>query len=339
MATGVIGDQPLPNTKPASSTTKKTTTTAKKTTTKSSTASKTTASKSTTSATNTVDKKLLAQRYGWTLSVLQGIPELWNLFNQAVKGNWSPDEFGARVKATTWYQTHSDQYRQMYVLEKSDPSKWARIQTEMFSKVHDLASSMGVKYDADLFGKVTRQALYNGWSDAQIRNALGGMLDFASGSHFGGDAGQAEATLRAYAYNMGVKLGDSTLKTWLQQMAKGDKTIEDFQAYMQTVAEQTFPAFAQQIKSGVTVRQLADPYIQSMASILEVNANQLDLNDPTIRKALTDVGSDGTNKGGVPLWQFEYQLRQDPRWLKTNNARESINSVAHSILKDWGFAF
>lgn len=209
----------------------------------------------------------------------------------------------------------------------------------MFSKVHDIASTMGVKYDPDLFGKITRQALYQGWSEAQIRNALGSMVDFASGSHFGGSSGQAEQQLRQYAYNMGIKLSDNTLKTWLQQLARGDKTIEDFQAYMQSSAESAFPSLAQQIRSGITVRQLADPYIQSMASILEINPNAIDLNDATIRKALSSVSADGKTSTGVPLWQFEYQLRQDPRWLKTNNARESINSVAHDVLKQWGFAF
>lgn len=282
---------------------------------------------------------MLAQRYGWTLAALQSVPELWKLFNQAVKEGWGDDVFAAHVRSSKWYQAHSDQFRQMYVLEKSDPAKWKRVQSEMFAKVHDLASSMGVKYDPELFGKITRQALYQGWSEAQIRNALGGLVDFASGSHFGGSSGQAEQQLRQYAFNMGVKLSDGTLKTWLQQLARGDKTIEDFQAYMQSMAESAFPSLAAQIKSGITVRQLADPYIQSMASILELNANAIDLTDPTIRKALSSVSTDGKTSTGVPLWQFEYDLRKDPRWLKTNNARESINSVAHDVLKQWGFAF
>ncbi len=292
-----------------------------------------------TTSNKSIDKALLAQRFGWTLAALQGIPEVWDKFNEAVKNGWSEEQFGAQIRATKWYQQHSDQFRQMYVLEKSDPAKWKRVQSETFSKVHDLASSMGVKYDPELFGKITRQALYQGWSESQIRNALGGLVNFASGSHFGGSSGQAEVTLRQYAYNMGIKLSDGTLKTWLQQLARGDKTIEDFQAYMQSMAESAFPSLASQIKSGITVRQLADPYIQSMASILEINPNAIDLNDSTIRRALSSVSQDGKTSTGVPLWQFEYDLKKDPRWLKTNNARESINSVAHDVLKQWGFAF
>jgi hypothetical protein len=29
-------------------------------------------------------------------------------------------------------------------------------------------------------------------------------------------------------------------------------------------------------------------------------------------------------------------LRQDPRWAFTNNARDSVNSMAHQVLKDFG---
>jgi hypothetical protein len=199
---------------------------------------------------------------------------------------------------------------------------------------------MGVKYDKDLFASVTRQALYNGWDDAQVRNALAGMLDFSAGGHFGGEAGQAEQELRNYAGQMGVSLSDNTLKTWLRSLVAGNHSIEDYQAYIQNNAELAFPAFSKQIKSGVTVRQIADPYIQSMGNILEINPNSIDLQNATIRKALTQVDDQGQATGtGVPIWQFENSLRQDPRWLQTNNAREQINGVAHSVLKDFGFTF
>jgi len=291
-------------------------------------------------ASNSIDKKLLAQKYGWALSVLKSIPELYKIFNQAVKGTWSPDEFAARVRDSKWYKTHNDQFRQTYVLEKTDPSKYKRLSSQKLADIQDLAASMGVKYDKDLFASVTRQALYNGWDDAQVRNALAGMLDFSAGGHFGGEAGQAEQELRNYAGQMGVSLSDNTLKTWLRSLVAGNHSIEDYQAYIQNNAELAFPAFSKQIKSGVTVRQIADPYIQSMGNILEINPNSIDLQNATIRKALTQVDDQGQATGtGVPIWQFENSLRQDPRWLQTNNAREQINGVAHSVLKDFGFTF
>lgn len=83
---------------------------------------------------------------------------------------------------------------------------------------------------------------------------------------------------------------------------------------------------------------LASPYMQSMGNILEVNPGELDLFNPTIRKALqaTDDKGQPTSK---PLWQFENELRKDPRWLKTKNAQDSLLSAGHQVLSDFGLGF
>lgn len=288
---------------------------------------------------STVDKQKLALQYGFALQVFQANTELWNLLNDAIDHTYSQAEFNARLYNTQWWKSHSDQNRQMDFLSKSDPAQYGRLQTQMFSKVHDLASAMGIKYDADLISKITKQALYEGWSDGQIRNALGGALDFASGGHFGGEAGQDEQLLRDYAYGMGVQFSDATLKTWLQQIVRGDKTVEDYKAYLQTMAQQAYPGYADMIKQGVSVRQIADPYIQTMGQILELNPGSIDLFNPTIRQALTGRPDKDGKVQQVPLWQFETELRKDPRWMQTNNARDSLDGVAHGVLQNFGLAW
>lgn len=40
----------------------------------------------------------------------------------------------------------------------------------------------------------------------------------------------------------------------------------------------------------------------------------------------------------VPLWQFQDQLRADPRWQQTDNARSTAYSLVHQLGTDWGFA-
>ena len=39
----------------------------------------------------------------------------------------------------------------------------------------------------------------------------------------------------------------------------------------------------------------------------------------------------------MPVWQFEQQVRQDPAWQQTNNARDYYSSIVHQIGKDFGF--
>jgi hypothetical protein len=154
--------------------------------------------------------------------------------------------------------------------------------------------------------------------------------------HYGGDAGKAENELRTYAMDMGLTLSDPSLKSWVRDIATGNKDVGHYKAYLQDQAQHAFPTFADQIKSGVTVKTLADPYMQQMANTLELNPQTINLQNPTIRQALQSVGQDGkpTQK---PLWQFDNELKKDPRWLKTNNAENTLMATGHQVLKDMGF--
>jgi hypothetical protein len=73
------------------------------------------------------------------------------------------------------------------------------------------------------------------------------------------------------------------------------------------------------------------PYRQVMANVLEVgDPNQIDLNDPLLRSAITD-------KGDMNLYDFRKQLRQDNRWQYTAQAKEDVSTAALQVLRDFGF--
>jgi hypothetical protein len=68
-----------------------------------------------------------------------------------------------------------------------------------------------------------------------------------------------------------------------------------------------------------------------MANVLEIgDPNQIDLNDPVLRSAITE-------KGDMNLFDFKRQLRQDQRWQYTAQAREDVSTAAFQVLRDFGF--
>jgi hypothetical protein len=94
----------------------------------------------------------------------------------------------------------------------------------------------------------------------------------------------------------------------------------------------------------MTVAQAASPYLTSYAKILEQPIDSQSqasayLQDPSIKKALQyqdpNAAAQGT-PGIMPMWQYEQSLKQDPRWMKTNNARDELGSVAMKVLSDFG---
>jgi hypothetical protein len=286
---------------------------------------------------DSIDKQEMAANYGWSLAFLKSNKELWKLFNKAVDKNYSVNRFVAELRNTKWFQKHSDAWRQQAVLQKTDPSTYKKNYAAMRNKVHDMAGQVGADLTSKILDTIAHNALWFGWDDGMLKNALANYIDqMGQSGHYGGDAGQAESELRDYAYKMGLKLNDGSVKSWLQEIVRGDQSLQDYRAWLQGEAQKSFPALADKIKSGQTVYDLASPYMQSMSQILEVPQGSVDLFDPTIRKALQVQLPDG-KVGMDPIYDFERKLRQDPRWLSTNNARQSLMGTTKQILQDFGF--
>jgi len=151
-----------------------------------------------------------------------------------------------------------------------------------------------------------------------------------------GPSGKYFVALKNFATDNGLRLSDSAATSYANGIAAG--TIDEntaFNALRESAAE-AFPALADKIKAGINLKTLADPYIQSMSDILEIPDGGIDLFDPKVRSALAYTLPDG-KVGTKSIYDFEKELRKDPRWQYTNNARNEAASVATTVLKDFGF--
>lgn len=276
-----------------------------------------------------------AEYYGWALALLKSDSSLWKLFQDSIKGNYTSQKFVAELKKTSWYQKNGESARKALALKHTDPKTWQERVRVIFNEIQGLAGQMGIKANWQTYWDMAEDAFTFGWSNSMLKKHLSTYLTTGKNGAYGGDAGESEAQLQQYAYSMGIKLDSGTVHGWLKGILNGSRTLQDYKGYIQKTAMNAFPGLAEQIKGGMSVMDIADPYRQSMARILEVNGESITLDDQTVRGALSKVGEDG-KAGTMPLWEFENQLRKDPRWLKTNNARQGLNSVGRGVLKDFG---
>ena len=86
----------------------------------------------------------------------------------------------------------------------------------------------------------------------------------------------------------------------------------------------------------MTVRALASPYLNAASNLMEVGGDTIDLGSNTGLGATITKAMQGDQKSSVPLDQFMTQLKQDPAWLKTTNARNSLMDNANSLLQSFG---
>lgn len=287
----------------------------------------------------TIDPQTLAVQYGFTKAFLDANPELKKIFDQAVAGQWTTDRFTAALQGTKWFKSHSSDERTWLLLLSTDPASAGQQWNQAYSHLRQLLSAQGSYYPIDekTFNTLMYNIVAKKWTDQQVQLVGGQYVRLVNG-RMTGDAQTQYADALNYAYTQGVTMSDSWYQTQIRKVEQGLLTADDLKAAIKNQAIAQFPGFSQQIQGGQTVQDLASPYIQQMANILEVNGNALSAFDPTIKKALTYKDPTSGQTTGQPLWQFENTLRQDPRWLQTNNARDSMMTAAHGILQEFGMS-
>ena len=283
-----------------------------------------------------------AEEYGFVQSLFNAVPELKKMFNQAVKGQWTAQKFQAALRDTKWWKTHGQSERDYLTLQYGDPATAKLKLSQAHTQVLQTAAQMGLKVTSKLNNQINNAA-YNmvakGWTSDDLKYYLGQYVQFSTANHPGGEAGQNLDTLQQFSYNMGIKNSDSWYQTQLRNIEKGSMTVQDAQNAIKKQAQAMFPAWTKQLDAGQTVADLASPYMQSMAQILEVNPGSVNLFDPTIKKALQYKDPKTGATTSQPLWSFENTLRNDPRWKQTKNAQDSVMQNAHQVLSDFGLVY
>lgn len=281
----------------------------------------------------------LAAQYGFTMDFLNANPELRDkIFKPMVAEGWSQDMFNAKLRGTQWWKTHTDKERQYLTMVYTDPATARQNYANAQLMVQQKAAQLGIDltpYTKKQLATAAYNVVAKGWSDSQLNNFLGQYVFF--GKSMKGQGGQTFQELQQYAYQMGVQQSGSWLADASRQVIRGLATETDYKAQILQQAKASFPQYAKQLDGGQTVADIASPYLQSMSQILELPTGSINLFDPTIKKALQYKNPTTLQGEAQPLWQFENQLRADPRWKQTKNAQDSMMQVAHQVLSDFGF--
>jgi hypothetical protein len=118
--------------------------------------------------------------------------------------------------------------------------------------------------------------------------------------------------------------------SWIKRINQGE-SIENFKQIIRNTAKAGLPDNVKKLlDDGVDLDAVYSPYKQTMAAILEINPESINLNDPTLRMG---IGADKE----MPLYEYQRALKQDARWQYTNNAKEDVSNSVQKVLRDFGF--
>jgi hypothetical protein len=143
-----------------------------------------------------------------------------------------------------------------------------------------------------------------------------------------GNFGLTYTTLKnAYAEN-GIPTNPKSLGKMVADSLSNPDKLKANLNLINLQAKTYFPALADKIDNGYTVKQLLTPYINARANILEEDPDTIDI------KNLSNVAKD--SKGLMSLYEYEISLRSDPKWRFTKNAQDSLGALARDMTKMFG---
>lgn len=289
-----------------------------------------------------LNRQELARDYGYALQLIYSVPELRDIFERAFsakKGQWTPQRFQAAIQDSDWYRTNDVYFRNAWAQETVGGKDWETRVATAKEAVKRRAAQIGVSLTGPELDAMARRYLYEGWDessradlmDTALSQEISYLPDERGRSGFTGQAGNLVDQLRELAMANGVRYSDDWYQSEARSVAAGLKTADDSARDIQELAASRWQPWADRIRAGQTAYELASPYINRMADILELNPASITLDDPYISRAAM-----GANGQAMPLWDFEQQLRKDPRWLNTSRAQNDITGIASSIMKMFG---
>ncbi|MDP9611548.1 C40 family peptidase [Streptomyces demainii] len=285
-----------------------------------------------------LDAHELAETYGMSYAFFKSQPSLMKLLKQAVGGQWTPEKFQAEVKNSSWWKKTSSTARQAQILQKTDPATYKAQMEAARVAARQMAVKMGAILPDSKVVQLAKNMVHLGWQDAQVANFLGQYVKFGKNHTLGGVAGQAAKAIKNEAYNLGLSVTEQSILNNAQYLVRGLTTMEKIQASMREHAAGLYPAFADQLKAGATMKDIAQPYVQVLAEELNLPETDVDVFNPKIKQAINRVDAKG-QPAPMDLGTFTQLVRNDPLWRRTPGTAEKAFNVGRQVLSDMGLGF
>lgn len=272
-------------------------------------------------------------QYAWMLDV----PDIAGVLRQAAEKGWASDEVWGAFVDTPWYRTTEPLARQWAELKAVDPEAARDRIKNQKTVLRNQALSLGVTIpDADL-DRFAEESLQYGWTDNEVRAALGQFYQYDPGNLLG--AAQATAAhLKQAARDWLVPIDEATVGKWTEQIIRGEMTTDYFDTYLANQARSLYPQLEDPISRGISVAQWMSPYKTMAAETLGLNPDEIDLRDPKWMRAISQVDDKGA-RSAMTLYDWSNLLKTDDTygWDKTQAGRDHGAQLARSIASQFGF--
>lgn len=154
---------------------------------------------------------------------------------------------------------------------------------------------------------------------------------------YGGRVASSIMELKDTAKDYGIELSakdalNKVLRTFKSGGVLDTGALEGEKSMLKEMSKSIYKNLAVEIDRGVKVSDIAGQFASYKSKILEIPSESLDVFDKDIQEALHNGGGQGV----MNFNDFQIKMRKDPRWSKTQNAREEASNYATDILRSFG---
>jgi hypothetical protein len=300
----------------------------------------------------------------WVRDLVKQFPQLTQLFSKAISQGWNDTRFRSELYKSDWWKEQKSKGRgnvwlEAFILE-NDPAQqgaWITKIDDVKRLIENMADSMfNMRLDDVDLDKIARRFVYQGWDASDNRGlrvwlsrqfnkqqgAEGdedGLDDGDEPRPTGGTFAELERGFRDALRAYGVERGSGWAAEMAQAVLDPESGITEDDVWNELIreSESMYPVFSGRVSRDRSVRDLAEGYVRTIANLLELDYEDVNLSDPLLQRAFTNLDKDN-NPALMPLWEFKKQARQDDRWQYTDNARDTYMSAASKFSQALGLA-
>lgn len=269
---------------------------------------------------------------------LLSIPDIANLLIEAsVPGaQWTPDKLQAKIQGTDWWKNTSDSSRKWQIQKLTQPGSAAQSSAQTASAILSAAGQAGVSLSPTELATMVDNAQNDAWTPQQLQQNV--VRHAEQNTLKPGTIANTATQLGGVAAQYGVPLSDHAAFAWASKIAAGTATAEGFNAYAVQQAKLHFPTLSEHLDQGMTVRQLADPYLQIAGQTLGVDPNALELSNPKWAAALQHRDEKGNIVGPMTTLDWQRKIMTDPGYGydHTANAQAAATNLVQQLGQSFG---
>jgi hypothetical protein len=293
---------------------------------------------------------LAYQSQGWTNAKLNaaGTKVIPGKKEEGVE--WDQNKITAELTNTTWYEENDGNVRVAQNAKNTDSATWLKDVGNIKASLKRKAVERGADlsgYSEEQLDTLAEEILTANYSyitrgpDSQIPDSvldsyLTPLISMGEDGSMKGAAGLTASTLRQMTEQYGVMFSDKWYLEQIQALENGETTEFDIKSQVVDSARETWGTIGDQINENRSTYQIANSYIQRMAATWEMDPDTINLETPEIKNALMKMGPDGKPYKQT-MWEFEQDLRMDPRWDATKQGQQELTAGSMKMLKDYGF--